>query len=315
MTARIGILILLACFAAPGVLAQTAPAPGRVIQDCPTCPPLVVVPAGKFIMGTPKSQVANNETGEAPPVPMEIPKAFLLGRTEVTRAEFEVYASETKFEPKVLCRVYSKTKGRYDDDPNRSWKRPGVPERPQPNHPISCVDWHESKAYIAWLAKKTGKPYRLPTEAEWEYAARAGSQALYPWGPESGQACKYANVYDITTLRQIPLAWPHAMCMDGFVDIAPVGSLKPNAFGLYDMIGNVWEWAEDCATKSHVGRPKDGSAWVWQGGCKRVIQRGGGWFTSIERARPGYHGDATAKDHFDFGGFRVARDLLPEDGT
>jgi formylglycine-generating enzyme required for sulfatase activity len=104
------------------------------------------------------------------------------------------------------------------------------------------------------------------------------------------------------------------MCVDGFVDIAPVGSLRPNAFGLYDMIGNVWEWAEDCATKSHVGRPKDGAAWVWQGGCKRVIQRGGGWFTSIQRARPGYHGDATAKDHFDFGGFRVARDLVAEDG-
>ena len=79
------------------------------------------------------------------------------------------------------------------------------------------------------------------------------------------------------------------------------------------MIGNVWEWAEDCATKSHIGRPGDGKAWVWEGGCKRVIQRGGGWFTSLERARPGYHGDAAALDRFDFGGFRVARDLTVEE--
>ena len=79
------------------------------------------------------------------------------------------------------------------------------------------------------------------------------------------------------------------------------------------MIGNVWEFAEDCATKSHIGRPLDGRAWTWTGGCKRIIQRGGGWFTSTERSRPGYHGDATATDRFDFGGFRVARDLTPEE--
>jgi formylglycine-generating enzyme required for sulfatase activity len=244
---------------------------------------------------------------------MTIPKPLAMGRTEVTRAEFAAYADAVGFAPTVLCRVWSFEKGRYDDDPNRSWKNPGVPRNPRPNHPVSCVNYPEAKAYIAWLARTTGKPYRLPTEAEWEYAARAGSQAMYPWGDNPNGACRYANVYDLTTRAAIPLAWPHAACEDGFADVAPVGSLKPNAFGLYDMIGNLWEWAEDCATKSHVGRPKDGSAWVWEGGCRRVIQRGGGWFTSTDRARPGYHGDATATDHFDFGGFRVVRDLTPEE--
>lgn len=292
--------------------AWAAPAAGSVVKDCATCPELVVVPAGTFQMGTPRSQVANNETGEAPPVPMTIPKAFLLGRYEVTRAEFEEYARAKNFEPVGLCRVWNKTKGRYDDDRNRTWRKPGVPEQPLPNHPISCVNWFESKDYIAWLAAKTGKPYRLPTEAEWEYAARAGSSGVTPWGPDVS-GCKYANIYDITTMRKTPQAWTHIACVDGFADMAPVGSLRPNAFGLYDMIGNVWEWAEDCATKSHVGRPPNGAAWVWEGGCKRVIQRGGGWFTSPERARPGYHGDATAADRFDFGGFRVARNLTAED--
>lgn len=85
---------------------------------------------------------------------MTIPKPFLMGRTEVTRAEFEVYAREKNFEPVGLCRVWNKTKGRYDDDRNRTWRKPGVPEQPQPNHPISCVNWFESKDYIAWLAAK-----------------------------------------------------------------------------------------------------------------------------------------------------------------
>ena len=305
---------VLACSVFLTIAAHAAsPAPGSVIKDCPTCPSLVIVPAGKFLMGSPKGVIPNDETGESPQVAMTIPKPFAMGRTELTRAEFEVYATATNFEPTILCRVWDFAKSRYADDPKRTWRNPGVPRNPQPNHPVSCVNQIEAKDYAAWLAKTTGKPYRLPTEAEWEYAARAGSQALYPWGDNPSGGCAYANIYDVTTRKTFPLAWAHAGCEDGFADVAPVGSLKPNAFGLYDMIGNLWEWTQDCATKSHIGRPKDGSAWVWDGGCRRVIQRGGGWFTSTERARPGYHGDATATDHFDFGGFRVARDLVAED--
>ena len=306
---------LVACVTAAWLqgAAFAAPVPGTVIQDCPTCPPVVVVPAGTFLMGSPPGAIAQDETGESPHVPMTVPRPFAMGRTEVTNAQFAAYADAVGFAPTILCRVWSFEKGRYEDDPNRTWKTPGVPRNPQPNHPVSCVSWPEAKAYIAWLAKTTGKPYRLPTEAEWEYAARAGTQTLYPWGDNPNGACKTANIYDLTTRAAIPLAWEHAMCEDGFADVAPVASLKPKAFGLYAMIGNLWEWAEDCATKSHIGRPKDARAWVWEGGCRRVIQRGGGWFTSTDRARPGYHGDATATDHFDFGGFRVARDLTPEE--
>lgn len=293
--------------------AQTGANERTSIKDCDYCPELVVVPAGEFRMGTPENVSIDNETGESPPVDMRIPRAFALGKFEVTVAEFETYARATGFEPTVRCRVWSDAKGRYDDDDNRSWRRPGVPATPQPNHPVSCVSWEDAQGYVRWLAQQTGLPYRLPTEAEWEYGARAGSAALYPWGDDPHQGCRFVNAYDQTTERRYPLAWEPMACEDGFEGVAPVGSLAPNAFGLYDMLGNVWEFAEDCATRSHVGRPKDGSAWVWEGGCARRIQRGGGWITSIARIRPGYHGDANATHRFDFGGFRVARDLSDEE--
>ena len=298
---------LLALSAAP-----VAQQPGEVIQDCEVCPSLVVVPPGQFRMGTPAGINIDNETGESPPVEMSVPRAFAIGRFEVTHGEFAAFAAATDFEPVVRCRVWSDDKGRYDDDDNRSWRRPGVPARPRSRHPVSCVSWEDAQRYVRWLAERTGLLYRLPTEAEWEYAARAGSDALYPWGNSPHQGCAYVNAYDITTRERYPLAWTHMACRDGFAGVAPVGSLKPNAFGVYDMLGNVWEFAEDCATRSHIGRPKDGRAWVWQGGCERRIQRGGGWITSVARIRPGYHGDANATHRFDFGGFRVARDLDPD---
>ena len=105
------------------------------------------------------------------------------------------------------------------------------------------------------------------------------------------------------------LGWAHVACRDGYPDVAPVGQFKPNAYGLYDMIGNVWEWAEDCSAASYIGRPRDGSAWTWSGGCKRRIQRGGGWSTGPDRSRPGFHGDGDDEDRADFAGFRVALDL------
>lgn len=285
-------------------------APGAVVKDCERCPELVVVPAGKFNMGTARGVRIANETGEIPAVQVTILQPFLLGRYEVTRAEFEVFARETSFWPKVTCRIWNHGRSRYEED-ERTWREPGVPSDPSAKHPVTCVSWDEAKAFVAWLAQKTGKPYRLPSAAEWEYAARAGSQDLYPWGPDAGGGCKFANLYDISARRATPQAWRHAPCVDGFASIAPVGSLAANKFDLFDMIGNVAEWTEDCATRSHIGRPGDGRPWKWVG-CARVIQRGGGGFTSTEQARPGYHGDAAPGDHSDFGGFRVARDLTAE---
>ena len=301
--------LLFPLFSAPAFAAE----PGDVVKDCDICPEVVIVPPGEFRMGTPLGIPVDNETGEQPPIQMTIPKAFAMGRFEVTRGQFQAFATDTGFEPAILCRVWNGDLERYDDDPTRTWKTAFVPTRPRDTHPVNCVSWEDAQLYVAWLAERTGLGFRLPTEAEWEYAARAGSSALYPWGNSPHQGCRWVNAYDLDSREVYPLSWTHMACRDGFAGIAPVGSLEPNAFGLYDMLGNVWEFAEDCATKSHIGRPQDGRAWVWEGGCARRIQRGGGWMTSVARIRPGYHGDANATHRFDFGGFRVARDLTEEE--
>jgi formylglycine-generating enzyme required for sulfatase activity len=281
-----------------------------IFRDCEQCPEMVVIPAGEFLMGTPKAlQVPTEVPAELDPVQIRISKPFALGRFEVTRAEFAAFVSDSGFSPvSPHCRTWIEALQGFRDLPV-SWNRSNVPAQPQIRHPASCIDWHDSQAYVAWLSRKTGQRYRLPSETEWEYAARAGSRTLRHWGNEANKGCAYANLHDRSTAARYPLAWTLVDCNDGHVDVAPVGSLKPNAFGLYDMIGNVWEWAEDCASLSYFGRPEDERAWVWDGGCKRRIQRGGGWITGPERARSGFHGDGHEFDRAEFSGLRVARDL------
>lgn len=279
-------------------------------RDCATCPQMTIVPAGRLEMGTARRvQVPTEVPAELDPVPVRIERRFALGRFEVTRLEYAQFTRATgRDQQRVRCRTWVEARQGFRDV-DTTWDAPNVPAQPRDDHPATCVDWHDARAYTNWLATLTGKPYRLPSEAEWEYAAKAGSRALQAWGSAARRHCDYANSNDRTTQARYPLAWRGVDCRDGFADVAPVGSLRPNAFGLYDMIGNVWEWAEDCASLSYFGRPTDQRAWVWEGGCKRRIQRGGGWSTGPERSRPGFHGDGDDEDRADFAGFRVARDL------
>ncbi len=280
------------------------------IRDCDDCPPLVVIPAGSFIMGTTH---VSDEIGEQPaelePVLVTIERAFAIGRYEITRREFAAFSEATGYAPVGRCRNWDETGQRFRDDENRSWRDPGFPAVLRDDHPVTCVDFFDALEYVEWLSEHTGRTYRLPTEAEWEYAARAGTRTLRFWGDDPFDGCDYANSYDLTARDSYPLGWEPAQCRDGFADLAPVGSLSPNAFGLYDMIGNVWEWIEDCSTHSYVGRPTDQSAWVWDD-CVRRIQRGGGWITAPARSRSAYHGDGRGTDRSVFFGFRVARELV-----
>jgi sulfatase modifying factor 1 len=283
---------------------------GAPFQDCPDCPAMVRVPAGTFTIGTPTADATDAATrAESQAMIVRFTRPFALGRTEVTRREFAAFVADTDYEAKTNCRTWSDSLGRYADDRTRTWQNPGRPADARDDVPVTCVSWSDALAYVKWLARKTGKPYRLPSESEWEYAARAGSTASRPWGDSAADACTYANVYDASAKRTYAFGWEAASCDDGFADVAPVASLKPNAYGLYDLIGNVAEWVEDCATDSYVGRPRDGRAWVWIGGCQRRIQRGGSWLSPPERTRSAFRSDGAIEDRADYVGFRVALDL------
>lgn len=170
-----------------------------------------------------------------------------------------------------------------------------------------CVDWNAEQAFVQWLSKRSGQSYRLPSEAEWEYAARAGSRGLRHWGNGETEACRYANVAD-RTAKRIYRAWSIFDCDDGYVNTAPVRRYSANSFGLHDMLGNVWEWTEDCWNSSYQGAPSSGVAWT-TGDCSRRVVRGGSWghTPAIARSAGRFNADPMLRSIDQ--GFRVARTL------
>jgi len=200
-------------------------------------------------------------------------------------------------------------------DRDRSWRDPGFPQPPADDDPVVCVNWEDARAYADWLAGKSGLKYRLPSEAEWEYVARGGTAFPRFWGAEDSTesaalslACDYANVYDTSAVDAFSLPWPNANCNDGVSGLAGTGRYKPNAFGAHDVIGNAREWLQDCYTASYKGRPSDGRAWTWQGGCELKSVRGGSWASRPLDARAAARdAEPTLLRQSDLG-FRVARD-------
>lgn len=277
-------------------------------------PEMVIVPAGQFRMGGPSYEVGR-EAVEDPVHKVSI-RRFAMGKYPVTRGEFAAFVAATGYQTDaekntgVLGMTLSE--GCYVDKDETSvgwkfgasWRDPGFPQ--DDDHPVVCVSWNDAHAYVEWLADQTGKRYRLPTEAETEYATRAGTTSPYPWGSDVDQACRYGNVSDASLKRQVPSATV-VNCNDGYVFTSPVGHFQPNAFGLYDTIGNVWKWTEDCFVESYNGAPTDGSAQISKG-CDLRAFRGAGWerqrlLRSAQRAA----GQPAARTNYI--GFRVAQDL------
>jgi formylglycine-generating enzyme required for sulfatase activity len=280
--------------------------PGVVFSDCDGCPELVVIPAGSFKMGTPEGAYERLDR-EGPQITITFEEPFAMGRFEVTVGQFRAFAQETGYEPTPGCRIWNEM---WTDSPIHGWQNPGQPERLDDDLPVVCTSWLDAQAYLTWLSEKTGKTYRLPSESEWEYAARAGTSSARFWGESWNEGCEHANTYDIAGRKAYPFFdWVHAACNDHHPGLSPVGSFKPNAFGLFDMVGNVWEWTEDCYTASYVGAPKDGRPWVWEGGCERRSIRGGSWITTPARNRAAYRGRDPEDRHANYFGFRVTRDL------
>ena len=243
--------------------------PGRTFRDCEDCPEMVVVPAGKFMMGT-----DGGDADERPAHEVVIAKPFAVGKFEVTADEYAACVAVD------ACR-----------DPSLGYNKGARGRRP-----ANDMAWFDAKNYVGWLAKKTGKPYRLLTEAEWEYAARAGTTTKYAFG-------------DTITHEQANFSFGKPN--EGGTKV--VGSYPPNAWGLYDMHGNVWEWVEDCYEVNYEfnGKkvPADGSAYVFPG-CPTRVMRGGSWDYPADEIRSSIrYAVKPLQRMFDEGGFRVARSL------
>ena len=270
---------------APAAAAPTAATkPGTEFKDCAACPPMIVIPAGKFSMGSTEKESGRVAT-EGPQHVVTIARPFALGKYEVTFDDWEACVADKR------C-------NRLDDSGFGRGKRP-----------VINVAYEDAGYYIIWLSEKTGQKYRLPTEAEWEYAARAGSDAPRFWGGANDHACQYANVFTAKTMAKYKDADRSAFkCDDGYVETAPVGKFKPNAFGLHDMLGNVWEWVQDCWNASYVGAPADGSLWD-TGECTKRVVRGGGWYYGPSNVRAARRVQTAPTRRSNDLGFRVARAL------
>lgn len=279
---------------------QPAGAAGTMIRDCPTCPLMIVLPTGRFEQGS-ASAVDEVSRFASPRHAVLISRGFAMSSNEVTVGEFREFIASTRRET-AGCNTYD---GRWEYRETASWQAPGFTQSDM--HPVACVSWDDAAAYAAWLTAKSGHVYRLPSSAEWEYAARAGSDAEVPWGETAAAACAEANVADFSAAQRFP-GWNVFPCTDNFVNTAPVGSFKANAFGLHDLFGNVFEWVQDCWHDDYTAAPVDGSARV-ESGCSERELRGGSWFSAPRYVNAAY------RNRFEHGyrsssiGFRVVRDV------
>lgn len=307
-----------ACSADAGGTRSARRAPPAAVDDldCSGCPHMAVVPAGSFVMGSPDDE-PGRYNNEGPRRSLAI-ASFAIATHEVTRAEYAAFVADTRRPDTPGCKTMGD--GSRSDatwDPTASWRQPSFDQAD--NHPAVCISWQDASDYAAWLARRTGRPYRLPSEAEWEYAARAGSTTAYYWGDRSDLGCAYANGGDAGLVRALP-RWPEAIaeairqgesgaelvaCDDGAGFTAAVGSYRPNAFGLHDMLGNAWEWVADCARPA---LPDDSRPYS-DATCAMRRARGGCWNDYPRDFRSARRSAATPDDRWSANGFRLALSL------
>ena len=295
---------------APAFAADSSPSaePGGKFRECRNCPEMVVVPAGTFTMGSPESEQGRFKN-EGPQHRVTIPRPFAIAAYDVTVAEYRRFATETRRATPDSCRVYDVSFA--DNDlvrvRGKNWKKPNF--RQTDRHPVVCVTWDDAAAYSVWINRQVGNsdtgPYRLPSEAEWEYTARAGTTTAFSWG--NGIARSLTN-YGPDELRFAPVA----SGADRWEYTSPIGSFPPNPWGLYDMAGNVWQFTRDCWHDSYDGAPVDGSPRL-DGKCDERVVRGGSWFKPPMGERSAKRGQGKVVDlkgNHEIG-FRLVRDLSP----
>jgi sulfatase modifying factor 1 len=287
---------------------------------------MTLVPAGEFMMGSGESAEGTadffNETygqdylsaddvkDEHPQHRVRITKPFYLGAYHVTRGQFQQFVAETHYrtdaekeeEPGAYGRDIEKTRLRFNA--KYSWRKAGFEQTDE--HPVVNVSWNDAVAFCAWLSKKEGKIYRLPTEAEWEYACRAGTATRYYSGDDPETLAKVGNVADATFKAKFPDKEWTIKASDGYVFTASVGKFKPNAFGLYDMHGNAWQWCADRYGSEYYAKSSVDDPTGPDSGNHRVF-RGGSWAHPPEHAQSAHRGWCSPDHGYDVAGFRVAR--------
>ena len=251
-------------------------------QDCPGCPAMAVLPGGRFVMGAAPGKGVS--AWETPAREIKLAKTFAIGRFEVTAAQYQECVGASACRKPLAAAAAG-------------------------NLPIVNVSWSDAQAYTDWLSRKTGRRYRLPSEAEWEYAARSGTRIARFWGADSKRHCQYANAAEPPVLPRAarsPKA-ATAACRDGHAALAAVGSFKPNWFDLHDTAGNAWELTADCWRDSQAGAPRNGNA-ADAPACARRAARGGSWRTHPEALRSTSRTPVAAAHRSDTLGFRVVAD-------
>jgi formylglycine-generating enzyme required for sulfatase activity len=286
----------------------------RAASTAVLAPSMVTIKGGAFAMGS----TANPKDPMSPssePVHSVTVKTFRLSRYETTVQQFRQFVDATGYKAEGDCWKLAATDWGMEAGKD-SWKTPA--NAPGDYHPVMCVSWDDAHAYLQWLSKQSGRYYRLPSEAEWEYAARAGSETRYPFGDDVAGLCQHANVLDRSgkpvvarltgkTRKEVP-------CDDEAELTTVVGMYAANAFGLHDMLGNVGELVEDCQHLNYEGAPGDGSAWTNAcaalHGAAMVIHRGGGYNSGAVGASPTLRGHAGKENRSSLGeGFRIAEDV------
>ncbi len=294
-------------------------APGQVVTDKfldrhGEAPQLVVVPTGSFVMGSPDTDTEHRPT-EQPQREVKIESGFALGRDEISVGEFGAFVADTSYASDAerigTSTIYDEESGRLIERRGVTWRDDYLGVRATDDLPAIHVSWNDAVAYTKWLAARTGKPYRLPSEAEFEYALRAGSTTRYPWGEGNPTKPMENLTGDIDRSPHFRRAWAKAFTKydDGYWGPAPIGKFPLDAFGLRDMDGNVSEWTEDCWHDNYTRAPSNSHSWV-NPGCAAHVIRGGSWGSAPDQARSSYRLAAPADTRSARVGFRVARDLL-----
>ncbi len=291
-------------FAAAPALGQPAEEQTAIMQDCPICPQMVVIPPGTFAMG---SEEAGLPDDEKPRRTVTIERSFAISRFEITLVEFLAFADVTSRQPGPDCFGWN-SDGIATNFEGGNWVDPGFAQTDR--SPVTCVSWEDARDYARWLSERTGETYRLPSEAEWEYVRSFPASDGGQVDGASPALCEFGNVADISAAeamkehaavtrfnlgrveagqplqldskfslynRDVEVPWEVAACRDGTgLSSAPVGSYKPNKFGVHDLVGNLWEWTQDCWVEGYADAPADGAA-VASGLCEMRSLRGGAW--------------------------------------